>query len=287
MSFRKTTVAFPGTLGEWVQGWILEDGEALVSLVVDWEGMITAHNGFSETPLPEKSAQALGKARTRFCQPDLQVILENPLPVSRGLGSSTVDVAGTFLACAQWVGVRPNEEELLAWSAEIEPSDGLMCEGLALVDHLRGRVVERLPAPPPLFLVALLPRRTLNTEDYRKDKGRLREVRRRGDRHRKAYAILRDGLLQGNPAKVCAAATLSALLQQAVLPREEWPLLLGAVRECRGRGVAVAHSGTASAVLFSHQEDARRGLAWLSSRWDEGDVRMLLCRGGGPRIIEG
>jgi L-threonine kinase len=86
----------------------------------------------------------------------------------------------------------------------------------------------------------------------------MRAVRNRADRHRRAYAILRDGLHAGDVRKICAAATLSALLQQAVMPREEWPLLLAATRECRGFGVVVAHSGTAGGVLFANPDEATR-----------------------------
>ena len=111
-------------------------------------------------------------------------------------------------------------------------------------------------------------------------------VRSRSARHVKAYRILRDGLLAGDARKVAAAATLSAILQQAVMPREEWPLLLGACRECRGLGIAVAHSGTASAVLFPDASGAECAARWFRSRWDLGEIACVPVSGGGVEVQE-
>ncbi|WP_300521606.1 GHMP kinase [Aminiphilus sp.] len=283
---RESRIALPATLGEWIQGWILEDGEALVSHCVDWWGYVSVRSGGEgdENTLPPKARHALALAAERFAlDRPVAATLENPLPASLGLGSSTVDVAGIFGACALLAEKNLSEEEHFALCCAVEPSDGIVFRGLALVDHLRGRLVERLPETPPLWTAALLPRRTLDTEDYRKDPARMRAVRNRADRHRRAYAILRDGLHAGDVRKICAAATLSALLQQAVMPREEWPLLLAATRECRGFGVVVAHSGTAGGVLFANPDEATRCAEWMRNRWDGGDVRVLASTSGGLR----
>jgi len=284
---KKAFASLPGTVGEWVQGWILEDGEALVSLAVEWRGRVwvTAGggNGGGVPRLAPKAHRALMLARRTFA-PDLpfalSVEVENPLRPALGLGTSTMDVGGVLAAAGVLAGRSPSEEDLFALCGSIEPSDGTMFRGLALVDHLRGRLIERLPGPPPLWLTCLLPYRTLDTEDYRKDRNLLKAIRDRAGRHRKAYGILREGLSEGSARKVAAGATLSAILQQAILPREEWPLLLAACRECRGLGIAVAHSGTASALLFDSEEGARRGRDWIARRWDLGEIREARATGG-------
>jgi L-threonine kinase len=187
-------------------------------------------------------------------------------------------------AAAGMAGAELSEEELFRLCCSIEPSDGTVFRGLALVDHLRGRLIERLPAPPSLWLATQLPFRTLDTDDYRKDRSLIKAVRDRGERHRRAYRILRAGLREGSPRKVSAAATFSAILQQAILPREEWPLLLAVCRECHGLGIAVAHSGTSSGVLFGSEEGARCALGWLKGRWDAGETRMVSVAGGGVEL---
>lgn len=280
-------VSVPGTLGEWVQGWIGDKGEALVSCVVSRQGRTLLQKGREDEPLPEKARAALVMAQEEFhvSLAGGGLSLHNPLPLSLGLASSTVDVCGVFAAVAALGGRSLSEEKLFSLCCRIEPSDGVMFSGLVLVDHLGGRLLERLPAPPSLWLASLLPRRILDTDAYRRDPLFVDRIRRQEARHRKAYRVFREGVLKGNLPLIGAGAAESALIQQDILPREEWPLLEACRKECGGLGIVVAHSGTASAVLFGSDIEARRGCDWFSSRWDGGDVECLKPRGGDVRIL--
>jgi L-threonine kinase len=213
--------------------------------------------------------------------------LDNPFPVAMGLASSTVDVCGVLAAVAALGGRSLSEESLFSLCCGIEPSDGVMFSGLALVDHLGGRLLERLPAPPPLFLVALLPRRTLETAAYRLESLFVKRVRGEKGRHQKAYEVFREGLLKSDVGLVAAGAGESAAIQQKILPRDEWPLLLACQKECGGLGVVVAHSGTVSAVIFASVREARLGHDWLRCRWDGGRVERFVPCGGGIRTLSG
>ena len=283
----RVACSLPGTVGEWVQGWILPEGEALVSLVVQWRGEVRLRTGpEGGQKLPPKAYRALQLARERFSLGGVRVEVHNPLRPALGLGTSTMDVGGVLAGAAALSGRALAPEELFRLCCEIEPSDGTMFPRLALVDHLKGTLVEALPAPPPMHLAVLLPFRTLDTESYRKDRSVMKAVRDRGPRHAKAYQILKEGLTEANPRKVAAAATLSAILQQAVMPREEWPLLLAACRECRGLGLAVAHSGTASGVIFPDEQGAECARRWFRSRWDAGEIATVPVSGGGLLVRE-
>lgn len=281
----RTFASLRGTVGEWVQGWILPDGEALVSLTVEWKGRVEAFDGRGNKGLAPKAHRALQLARDSFGLGDgVSVEVDNPLRPALGLGTSTMDVGGVLASCAALKGIGLQEEDLFRMCCSVEPSDGTMFRGLALVDHLRGRLIERLPDPPEMWLSVLMPYRTLDTDSYRRDRGLLKAVRERAQRHQKAYALLRDGLVEGNYRKVAAAATMSAIIQQAIMPREEWPLLLGACRELRGIGLAVAHSGTASAVIFRDVQGAQACRDFIARRWDLGEVRVVRVCGGGVEV---
>lgn len=282
----RVTVSVPGTLGEWVQGWIGEAGEALVSCVIEKCGQVILEQGAGKADLPAKAIAALrfGKEQRGISLEGWGIALHNPLPVAMGLASSTVDVCGVLAGVAEVSGAPFDEETLFSLCCRVEPSDGVMFSGLALVDHLGGRLLERLPSPPPLWLAAVLPERTLDTEAYRRDPLFVGTIHRFGTEHREAYRVFRRGLLDGDVRLIGAGAQESARIQQLLLPREEWPLLLACRRECGGDGVVVAHSGTASAVLFGSEAEARRGEAWLCSRWDGGKVRVFPVRGGGITV---
>lgn len=258
----------PATVGEWFQGWV--DGvECLVSLVVDWFASVELCLSEGEDVRPssrKKANRALEFAREIFSgMPDsIYLRVDNALPTSKGFATSTMDIAGVFAACAAYCGERVDEERLFSLCARVEASDGIMFSGLALVDHIHGRLMERLPPPPPMKLLVLVPERSLDTVVYRGDARRMASVRALSSRHEAAYRMLRRGLLEGDPALVGEAATMSATLQQSVVPRFEWDLLQETRARTRAAGIAVAHSGTASALLFS--ADDGEGYAMAQSR---------------------
>jgi L-threonine kinase len=254
----------PATMGEWVQGWI-GGREALVSLVVAWNGSVelrALEAGETFSRAGEKSLRAFELARRMFAggsaEDDIRPISDdcfinviNSLPPTRGLATSTMDIAGTFAACAAYAGRPLREEELFSLCAGIEPSDGIMFEGLALVDHINGKLMERLPPPPDMIVVALIPARTLDTADYRRDPATMEAVRANAADHGRAYDMLKKGLTEGDAALVAQAATLSAETQLRIMPREEWDVVTDTARRTGALGVAAAHSGTALGLLYA------------------------------------
>jgi L-threonine kinase len=261
----------PATVGEWVQGWI-GGRESLVSLVVSWRGAVelcVPDDGDVLNPCGEKSLRAFVASREIFTGtfPKGSFInVVNPLPPARGLATSTMDVAGTFAACAAHAGAALSDKRLFSLCASIEPSDGIMFGGLALADHIKGELLERLPEPPPMTLVAVIPGRTLDTDAYRRDVSALKALRGRSRAHERAYGILKRGLAAGDPALVASAATLSAEIQQEVMPKKEWSVLAEARKLTGALGIATAHSGTASGLLYARTNKFGAELAekWLA-----------------------
>jgi L-threonine kinase len=258
MSDILATATMPATLGEWVQGWI--DGrESLVSLVVTWSGSVELSalrsGDVFHTP-GEKVQRAFSTAKKHF-QSDKNIFPEdsfinviNPHPIARGLATSTMDIAGTFAACAAFAERCLSDEELFSLCADIEPSDGIMFKGLAKVDHINGTLLERLPPPPDMIVVAIIPARRLDTSSYREDTTLLDIARSLRKEHERAYETLKEGLLAHDSGLVARAATLSAEAQQQVIPKDEWSLLKETGSLSGALGIAVAHSGTASGLLF-------------------------------------
>jgi L-threonine kinase len=286
----------PATLGEWVQGWI-GGRESLVSLVVGWRGAVElrlSEPGDANTPIVGKKASAAFDG-ARGMYPAIPngtfINVVNPHPASRGLATSTMDVAGVYASCAAYAGANLSDEDLLSLCAAVEPSDGIMFEGLAHVDHLCGELIERLPAPPEMRLVAVIPDRTLDTLDYRRDGTLSSVIRGMAPDHEEAYEILRGGLLAGNSAMIAEAATISASLQQRVIPKDEWETMLDVKAKSGALGIAAAHSGTASALIFGPDDEERAEFArklLQNSVSGEGDSATLIKRvnveGGGAVV---
>jgi len=255
------TATMQAALGEWVQGWI-GGGEALVSLVVAWKSSVEVcipdeNDTFRQAG--EKALRAFETAKRIFSgngksgtiPSDGFINVINPLPPARGLATSTMDIAGTFAAVAACADRRPTDEELLSLCSDIEPSDGIMFKGLALVDHINGKLIERLPPPPDMHIVALIPSRTLDTADYRRNASTLNAIRAGAREHELAYETLKRGLEKSDAALVAQGATLSAEAQQRIMPCGEWDVITETARASGALGIAVAHSGTASGILYA------------------------------------
>jgi L-threonine kinase len=198
-----------------------------------------------------------------------------------------MDIAGTFAACAAHAGTALSDERLFSLCASIEPSDGIMFDGLALVDHIKGELIERLPEPPPMTLVAVIPRRTLDTDAYRRDVSALKALRGYSRSHERAYDMLKRGLAARDAELVASAATLSAEIQQNVMPKEEWGALTEARRLTGAIGIAAAHSGTASGLLYAPTNKFGAELAekWLADVLPAKETHVTIKRtsvcGGG------
>ena len=282
----------PATMGEWVQGWI--DGrECLVSLAVDWRGHVTLCGGFSGRA-GGKALRAFEAAKLRFLGRDMSacsVDVSNPYPVSRGFATSTMDIAGVFAVSAAYAGERISDEELFSLCVGLEPSDGIMFEGLAFVDHLNGELIERLPSPPEMEMVVLAPEAMLDTMDYRSNERAVSAVRELSRESENAYRHLKKGLLSGDARTVAEAASLSAALQQTVIPKPEWDVLLKAKESFCAIGVAAAHSGTASALLFApcDSESAAAAEIWLRKELAPSGAEIMRASvsGGGISVSFG
>ena len=233
-----------------------------MSLVVDWSSSVefcVPEEGEVFPRVGEKTLRAFETARRVFGGDGKSGIIPkngfvnviNTLPTARGLATSTMDVAGTFAAVAAFTGSNLPDEDLFSLCADIEPSDGIMFENLALVDHINGRLIERLPPPPDMHIVALIPSRRLDTADYRRNDSTLDAIKAGAREHELAYETLKRGLESGDAALVASGATLSAKAQHRIMPCEEWDVLTETARTSGALGIAVAHSGTASGLLYA------------------------------------
>ena len=261
------TVRAPGVCGELVQG-IQDDGFFLVTCPIDFFARVQVElfeDGTSGgTPVVEdcngcpKAAEAL-RATLRYLdhqQLSARLSVNNPIPRGKGMGSSSADVTATIAATGLVLGVELSPEIVAQIALSVEPTDGVMFPGVALFDHLEGRIAETLGPPPPMEIVALDFGGTVDTVEFNKvDRRSLWQSIQ--PETSKALELVRAGVQQGDPAMVGRGSSISALASQRVLPKP-W---LAAVDEFAGSvdavGVNVGHSGTIIGILLDARQ--RRG----------------------------
>jgi L-threonine kinase len=255
---RVVRVALPGTCGELVQGTL--DGEpCLISCPIDYysiaEVRFQPRDGWTVPEHAPKTRAALqaGLAYLGRTVSGGYVCLQTKLPRGRGYGSSTADIGATLYALGQAAGQGLVPSEVARLAVRVEPTDSSLFPGLALWDHRYGHVYEDLGAPPALMVVVLDPGGVVDTLAFNQldHRGGLDRL---APRHREAFALVREGLRQGNLRALGAAATLSARAHQAILANPLLEPTLSLAREVSALGVCRAHSGTLLGLLLDPKD---------------------------------
>ncbi|MYD95379.1 MAG: GHMP kinase [Chloroflexi bacterium] len=283
----------PGTCGELAQGHL--DGIAVMvtcPIAVGSKAVVELSHGSAFVHGPAdapKARRALASTLDLLGHPELnaRLELESALPRSKGMASSTADVAAAIAATATALGATLSPQQQAELAVAIEPSDGVMLPGIALFDHLGGRIARTLGPAPPMRVLVLEFAGEVDTEAFNAGT-RANDVHQDG-RFREALDLIVAGLANGDPRQIGEGATLSSQLNQGVLPKPRLPDAMKLGRDAGALGVNVAHSGTVIGLLFDGEAER---IAWAahSARQRLPDIVAIHdCRliGGGAVVQPG
>ncbi|MER8656220.1 hypothetical protein [Mesorhizobium sp. M0847] len=176
------------------------------------------------------------------------LLLQSELPEGKGLASSSADLvaAARSIACCFKRRVRTSLIEKLM--AEIEPSDGVMYPGVVAYQQRACSLLSFLGQMPPLAIVGIDERGTIETVDYDQRRGEI-PTSRRAEYHQ-LLDRARIAIPRGDTATIGRIAMASALLHQERAPKEHLNPTLKASEAVDALGVIVAHSGTMIGILL-------------------------------------
>ncbi|MDE2684397.1 MAG: GHMP kinase [Chloroflexota bacterium] len=293
------TASAPGTCGELVQGMtggthflvtcpINQFSRATVTLrVADLAESVAVVKGIDHLPKARQAvATALEKLAPHLGIADLtaEVAIANPIPAGKGMGSSSADITAALGAVGTAAGQPFSPESIARIALSVEPTDGVMFPGIALIDHRCGSISESLGAPPPLEVIVIDTGGTVDTLEFnRTDRTALwQEVASRTD---EALELVREGIRKDDPELVGRGATISA--RAGHLPQmADWVERAAAFADEQGvAGINVAHSGTVVGILLDARERRskpvyRRALEAFADAESVQHFRMI---GGGVR----
>ncbi len=245
----------PGACGELVQG-TLQGTNFLVSCPVNRYSRVTVRLGHKlKDAYPAKRLKTYQAVRRMLELKGLAgygVVLEtvSELPMGKGMASSTADIAAACFAVAAALGSKPDPDWIATVALGIEPSDSVFFPGIVLFDHVRGNLYELLGEPFPLGILALDFGGVVNTEEFNR---RLDlPSRNRANEHAvgQALNLVKAGIARKDALLVGRGASLSALVNQSILPKPRLEELIDFTSRHGGYGVNVAHSGTVAGMLF-------------------------------------
>lgn len=257
-SLSPVTSSAPGTCGELMQGYL--DGQdflinspislyAHVSVTLNDSGYI----GESvERTQHVKVCRAVELTLKIFkCQhlgADIQV--DSVIPRGKGLASSTSEITAAIVATAEALGESLSQDMLTYLIIQVDrSSDGIFLPGINKFNHLTGVLHENFGPPPPISFIVVDTGGEVSTTEFDRDHARS-VAKSHQTQLKKGLSFLRRGFANRNSSLVSIGATISALVNQKVLPKPWFDALLKGTVEFGSLGVNCAHTGTVLGVMF-------------------------------------
>ena len=264
ISRHKVTVGSPrtgigrclGTFGELLQGALpVERQEFLVTLPITQGStaeFTTMHGsmGVRVSPPHKEKARRLAEELMRLYNLEAggELHIESALHEGKGCASSSADMVATARAIESAFGIRILRHSLARIMSAIEPSDGVMYEGIVSFHQREGVVHSHLGTLSSLTIVALDEGGRAETTEVCKDR-RFHSASRLAE-YEKLLLKLGRAVKRHDLPSVGNVATRSAILNQDILPKEHLQLFLDLRARYDALGVVATHSGTCLGLLL-------------------------------------
>lgn len=245
-----------GTFGELLQGVLPGQGrEFLVTLPISRRSTarFTVLSGSREVcvyPSHKEKSRRLAENLVRGFGLDSggSLSVQSKLPVGKGCASSSADMVATARAIQSAFGVSISRAALARLMSSIEPSDGVMYQGVVSFYHREGVLRKSLGYPRPLVIAGIDEGGqvdTVGSNEWSKPFGRARRAE-----YENLLLGLERAVARGDLRSLGEISTRSAILNQDILPKTYLDLLLDMRRRYEALGVVVAHSGTHLGLLL-------------------------------------
>lgn len=267
------------SFGELLQGVLPQQGAFLVTLPIQQYSRAALNIGRSDvlSVTPAHKWKSLRLARAMLTRRSLPVVgmlrLTSDIPEGKGLASSTADLVATYRAIIECYALEASDTELHALLRDIEPSDGVMHEGIVAFLHQAVQLHAVLGDVPPLTLVAIDEGGQIDTLAQQRDA--LQDSVELQSHYQDLLTRMHFALRAGDLQAVGAISTRSAELNQRQLPKQHFARVLAIAKSVEAAGVVAAHSGTHLAVMLDacdprHDEKQHRVVEMLSSLRERG-----------------
>ena len=289
----RAKVKMPGACGELVQGTL--NGipfhvSCPVGLYSTVEVELFGEPGALEHPpeSPKAAAALQGFLKARGIEGmGGRITITSELPRSKGMASSTADVAGTIYAAARALDVQLTPQEMARLALDIEPTAGSIFSNIVLFDHRQGQLWEDLGPCPDMDILVLDYGGEVDGPAFNRfDCSDI--LRQTEPQVMEALSLVREGLSTNDLVLIGQGATLSAFANQFLLYKPQLESVIVAAEEVEAVGINVAHSGTVVGVLLDPTwHDVEEVRAWLEPRLPGlNSIRHCRLTGGGAVPVD-
>lgn len=252
----------PGTCGELLQGWI-SGSEKLISCPIDLYSYISIKEGVQQKPAMPLIEQAASLTLSylgidKDYRRALNIEHSSDLPIGKGYASSTADISATIVALCRHLNMANTQEFIAKLASSLEPSDSVMLQGLALIDHNTGDIEKSYPLPCSSSVLILEPTNTVLTRDFHEleRKGQLLESEHNLN---SALKLFEQGISACDTQLIGKASTISATEHHKSIEIPYFSQILSSVEHHDLYGLCIAHSGSIIGLLYDEfQHDIER-----------------------------
>lgn len=253
----RLSIRVPGSCGELVQG-VAQGKPFLGTCPIDRYTTVQVSDAFTTiTGLGDKARQALRLTLQQLGQTEFPfgLQLESELPPGKGMASSSADIAAVVVAVMEALHKPWSPEFIMRIATQIEPTDGVFCPGIVLMDHVSGQLLASFSAVPALRAAIFDMGGTVDTCAFHQ------QARSAQDKDGLLTAF-QQAMYQGQAELVAKAATESAFGNQDILYKEELAQIWQLGQEAGAWGVNAAHSGTVLGLWWSADTAPEQIDAW-------------------------
>ncbi|WP_419893533.1 kinase [Oceanobacillus kimchii] len=248
-----------GTFGELLQGVTTNNKNFLVTLPISLssETKFTSINDFSEIitfPSTKIKASKLATKILRkynFSGGGILDIKSN-IPVGKGLASSSADLVATARAISNTFNIELSNLEIQSLLKDIEPSDGVMYDGIVSFQQKECKLIKKIGATPKLTIIAIDEGGHVDTVKYNNYNPPFYNELEKLE-YDCLLEVLTKGIQNEDLEVIGKVATKSAILNQKFNHKDHLEEVLYICNKAGGLGVVIAHSGTYSGILLSQE----------------------------------
>ncbi|RRN69527.1 kinase [Peribacillus simplex] len=249
-----------GTFGELLQGVLPGDFNFLVTLPVERYSVCTFstgskyNNNLMVTPCHKKKSLQLAKNILTLYNLPLAGLVEiqSDLREGKGLASSTADMIATARAIEACYQIEIPVYQLESMIRSIEPSDGIMHQGVVSYYHREVRLKDKIGPCPRLSILAIDEGGVVDTVSFNHKPNPFSE------KNKREYEALLDTLtlaLETNDINLLGdVTTRSAELNQLLRPKVNLEKMKIIKETIGGAGIVTAHSGTYIGIIISKED---------------------------------
>lgn len=247
-----------GTLGELLQGPVLDRGEreiGLISLPLPRYSRMRFERGQAsphELDLPQlprcRQAVALYLQRHGLSLPPGRWQHDTELLPGKGMASSTADLVATIRCLDQLFGRVSRLEEIIAVLGRLERSDSVFLDHYALYLSERQRLLRRFDHVPRLYACYADEGGTVATDAVTAELHAHYAAQRHT--YRRTLQQMLAAFAAADDAAIARCAGISAVLGQDVVPKRHLGALQRQQRRFAAAGIVVAHTGSLLGYLF-------------------------------------